>query len=134
MITPDTVPTITADEVIPYLKAKKDFFYDESNLSGLNSEYAYVVRYKDLAICIWCAHGHFYVREEPRRDWPAVVMLSVMLAYGFSGLIPASDQVPCNDRNFFVACTAHGILDDTNRDISPEILALADEIMRKPGE
>lgn len=134
MITPDTVPTITADEVIPYLKEKKDFFYSDANLSGLNSEYAYVFRHKDVAICIWCVHGHMYVREEPRIEWPAGVMLAVMMAYSFSGVIPTGDQVPCDDSRFFIACIAHGVQDDTAANIPPEILALADEIMRKPGE
>jgi hypothetical protein len=134
MTTPDTVPTIEQMDYVQYLKDKKDFFSTDGKFSGLNSEYAYVVRHEDIAICILCCHGQLYVRRDPRPEWGVDSMMSVLIAYGM-GTISHENTVPCSDKAMEIACMAHGVLENANTKTElPDLLDLARRIMRKPGE
>lgn len=126
---PDSLPVIDAHDVIPYLKERRDFIWD--TVTGLNSEHAYVVRQRDVAICFVCTHGELYVRRDPRPEWGAGIMMALIVAYGYSGIIDPEHQVPCSDKTFDLACLVHDIQADASDNLgTTDLSGLAESIIK----
>lgn len=129
---PDSLPLIEKKDIVEHLKERRDFICGD--FTGLNSEFAYVVRKGDVAICFVCVHGELYVRRDPRREWGTTEMAAVLMAYGLSGVIAQENQVPCSDKMFTLACFVHNIQDDSSENLGTDDLAgLAESILRNSG-